>query len=98
MLVFDENNAAKGIDQLSRGTREQLLISIRLGFIEEYEKKTEALPLVLDEILVNFDRDRAGRTAAILHDFSRHRQTLLFTCHPETRSLFGNLPVNFITI
>ncbi len=98
VLVFDATGASRRIDQLSRGTREQLLISIRLGFIEEYEKRTEALPLILDEILVNFDLERAERTAAILHEFSAGRQTLLFTCHPETKSLFGKLPINFITI
>ncbi|MEW6076568.1 MAG: AAA family ATPase [Thermodesulfobacteriota bacterium] len=98
VLVFDQSGAARRIDQLSRGTREQLLISIRLGFIEEYEKKTESLPLVLDEILVNFDRKRAERTAALLHEFSQNRQTLLFTCHPETEGLFQGLPVNRIAI
>ena len=98
LLVFDENDRTRRIDQLSRGTREQLLISIRLGFIEEYEKKAEALPLVLDDVLVNFDPDRAERTAAILHEFSENRQTLLFTCDPGTRALFRDLPVNHITI
>jgi len=98
VLVFDDNNAAKRIGQLSRGTREQLLISIRLGFIEEYEKKAEALPLVLDDVLVNFDQDRSRQTAAILHNFSTQRQALLFTCHPQTRELFQGLPVNYITI
>lgn len=98
LLVFDNNDRAWRVDQLSRGTREQLLISIRLGFIEEYEKKSEALPLVLDDVLVNFDPDRARRTAAILHEFSTTRQTLLFTCHPETRERFGDLPVNHVAI
>ncbi len=98
LLVFDRNERAWRIDQLSRGTREQLLISIRLGFIEEYEKKTEALPLVLDDVLVNFDPKRAERTAAILHEFSKNRQALLFTCHPGTRELFGDLPVKHVAI
>ena len=98
LLVFDENDRARRIDQLSRGTREQLLISIRLGFIEEYEKKAEALPLVLDDVLVNFDPDRAERTAAILHEFSRNRQILFFTCHPGMRGLFRDLPINYLSI
>ena len=60
--------------------------------------RSEALPLVLDNVFVNFDRDRAVRTAAILHEFSENRQALLFTCHPRTRELFGKLPVNHITM
>ncbi len=96
--IFDTSNAAKRIRELSRGTKEQLLISLRLGFIEEYEKETEPLPLALDEILVNFDRQRALKTAEVLYRFAQKRQVLLFTCHPFTGSLFDDMEVNKINI
>ncbi len=96
--IFDTSNAVKRIRELSRGTKEQLLISLRLGFIEEYEKETEPLPLALDEILVNFDRERALKTAKVLYRFAQKRQVLLFTCHPFTASLFDGMEVNKINI
>jgi uncharacterized protein YhaN len=96
--IFDTSNAVKRIHELSRGTKEQLLISLRLGFIEEYEKETEPLPLILDEILVNFDRKRALKTAEILHQFAQTRQVLLFTCHPFIETLFDGVTVNTIDI
>lgn len=98
VTVFDANEKAKRIEQLSRGTREQLLISLRLGFINEYEKQKEPLPLIMDEILVNFDPKRARQTTALLHQFAKNRQVLLFTCHPNTKNLFGTTNVNLINL
>jgi len=95
--VFDERETVKKINQLSRGTKEQLLISLRLGLIEEYEKQSEPLPVIVDEVLVNFDPGRARQTADILYDFSKERQILLFTCHPEMENLFNN-EINKISI
>jgi uncharacterized protein YhaN len=96
--VFDSREAVKKIDQLSRGTKEQLLVSLRLGFIEEYEKKAEPLPVIVDEVLVNFDPERAEKTAAILHEFAKSRQVLIFTCHPETIKYFKQMDINRILI
>ncbi len=92
--VFDRSRREKRLEQLSRGTREQLLISLRLGFIEEYEQTAEPLPLVLDDVLVNFDAARGRRTAAVLQDFARDRQVLFFTCHPGVPELFQKDAVN----
>lgn len=86
--IFDSREGSKTIEQLSRGTREQLLLSLRLGFIKEYESKAEPLPIITDEVLVNFDRNRAEKSAQILQEFARDRQVLVFTCHPFTLELF----------
>ncbi|UCH14439.1 MAG: AAA family ATPase [Bacteroidales bacterium] len=96
--VFDAREASKKIEHLSRGTREQLLMSLRLGFIEEYERKAEPLPVIVDEVLVNFDPDRAKKTAGILEEFSKKRQILIFTCHPETSGYFHATGINKINI
>lgn len=86
--VYDQAEASKQIAQLSRGTREQLLISLRMGFIEAYEQRSEPLPVVIDEVLVNFDPARAQQSAQILQEFARERQLLVFTCRPETINYF----------
>jgi uncharacterized protein YhaN len=96
--VFDSHERAKKLHQLSRGTKEQLLISLRLGFIEEYEKTSEPLPLIVDEVLVNFDPIRAKQTARVLHKFAENRQILIFTCHPITSEYFEDLPINVIEV
>lgn len=98
ITVFDRQEASRKIDQLSRGTKEQLLVSLRLGFIEEYEKHSEPLPLVVDEIFVNFDPVRTARVADILSEFSKERQIIIFTCHPSTLDYFDKSKINVIEL
>ncbi|MDH5603423.1 MAG: AAA family ATPase, partial [Cyclobacteriaceae bacterium] len=98
VTILDAHHIPKKIEQLSRGTKELLLISLRLGFIEAYEKQMEPLPVIADEVLVNFDPSRARQTAAILHEFARDRQLLMFTCHPGTKDLFEGKEVNVVKL
>jgi uncharacterized protein YhaN len=86
--LFTDQGAEREVYQLSRGTKEQLLIALRLGFIQAYEEKSEPLPLVLDDIMVNFDNERASQFADILLDFAKNRQAIVFTCHEHIRNLF----------
>ncbi len=96
--VFDREERPHELSTLSRGTREQLLLAVRLGFIEEYEKHREPLPLVMDEVLVNFDQERAKATAEVLKSFTEERQLILFTCHPWTKELFGEDEVSVMGV
>jgi hypothetical protein len=72
---------------LSRGAREQLYLSLRLAYVRQHNQSRESLPLVMDDILVNFDPARAARTAAILAGFAGRNQILFFTCHPRLAEL-----------
>lgn len=88
IAVTEKNGARKSTDQLSRGTLEQLYLSLRLGLAEEFSRRAISLPMVLDDVLVNFDPSRAKRLAEGLSDFAKRHQVLLFTCQPSTRELF----------
>ncbi|MBQ9128242.1 MAG: hypothetical protein IJY15_10855, partial [Thermoguttaceae bacterium] len=48
------------VASLSRGTREQLFIAIRLALVVSFDKHGIQMPLILDDVLVNFDNKRAG--------------------------------------
>jgi uncharacterized protein YhaN len=67
--------------QLSRGTREQLYLSMRFGLIEDYETRAEPLPIVMDDVFVNFDDNRREHVLDILRDFARERQVIILSCH-----------------
>jgi uncharacterized protein YhaN len=67
--------------QLSRGTREQLYLAFRLGLIEHYATRAEPLPIVMDEVLVNFDPERAERVGRSVRDLGSRHQVLYLTCH-----------------
>lgn len=69
------------VSQTSRGTREQLYLSMRLGLIEEYESRSEPLPIVMDDVLVNFDDSRKDKVIATLKRFAQGRQIIVLTCH-----------------
>lgn len=96
--IFDALAAPKKIMQLSRGTKEQLLVSLRLGFIEEYERKAEPLPLIVDDVFVHFDPVRARAAAKVFHKFAENRQILIFSCHDTTQEFFEDLPINLIKL
>ena len=70
---------------LSRGTAEQLYLALRFGLVERFvETSGEPLPIVMDEILVNFDEERAARAARSIEALARICQVIYFTCHPST--------------
>lgn len=84
IYVEDERGERKSIQELSRGTAEQLYLSLRFGFIREFGKRAESLPVVFDDILVNFDPERFKAACSAIKELAKTNQILYFTCHPET--------------
>lgn len=67
---------------LSTGTREQIWFALRMAVVDLVEGGGEPLPLVLDELLVNWDPARQGAALDTLAELARDRQIFLVTCHP----------------
>lgn len=88
ITITDADGRTKQPSELSRGTREQLFLSLRFGLIRELGQRTEPLPVVVDEVLVNFDPERALRAAIAFVELSQTNQVLVFTCHPTVVDLF----------
>lgn len=74
-------------DKLSRGTAEQLYLCLRFGVISACEPKDERIPVLMDDIFVNFDPDRMRLAAKAVAELSKKRQVLFFTCHPHIASI-----------
>lgn len=87
IVVADRNGLTKAPEDLSRGAAEQLYLCLRLGLAEEFSRRAEPIPLVMDDVLVNFDPARRVTTARLLLEFAERHQVLLFTCHPEITDL-----------
>lgn len=87
MLVEQDNGKLKTPDQLSTGTREQLYLAIRLAYVQQYCRESEPLPLIMDDILVNFDEQRARNTLDVLLALPDHIQVLFLTCHEHMADL-----------
>jgi uncharacterized protein YhaN len=75
------NQAAVPVAGMSEGTRDQLYLALKLASLEERLRTGPVLPLVLDDILVNFDDDRAAAALEILAELSHRTQILFFTHH-----------------
>jgi len=61
---------------------------MRLGLIAQYEQNAEPLPVIMDDILVNFDDERGPLAVQALAEFARNRQVIVMTCHESTRELY----------
>ncbi len=66
---------------LSGGTLDQIFLAFRLAVIDHLDEAYEHLPLVLDEVLINWDDQRFETGVQILSQIAQKRQVFLFTCH-----------------
>ena len=95
LLVDTATGETLAVEHLSRGTREAVYLGLRLALVDAYARRGALLPMVLDDVLVNFDSDRARAAAIVLRDFAASGyQVLMFTCHDHIRDLFHNLDVD----
>ncbi|MGA1795745.1 MAG: ATP-binding protein [bacterium] len=98
LIIRDRTGTVKGIGELSRGTREQLYCAMRLGLIEAYERRAESMPVIMDDILVNFDDTRNPLAIETLVEFAGKRQVIVLTCHRETLARYLDLGAREITL
>ena len=91
IYVEDKDGRQKDILDLSRGTAEQLYLTLRFGFIREFNKRSESLPIIFDDILVNFDPERFRAACEAIKELSKTNQILYFTCHPESVDLLTEI-------
>ena len=77
-----ENDSWRPVSELSSGERVQLLMAVRLAFIEENESC--ALPLLLDEVLGTSDDVRAEQIIDTVVEIARGgRQVFYFTAQAD---------------
>lgn len=88
LTVRDNQGVPWPVAQLSRGTRELLLLAFRLAVVEDFGRSRVHLPVVLDDVLVNVDHDRAWRLVEALARLAKDHQIIALTCHPHIRNLF----------
>ena len=66
---------------LSEGTADQLYLSLRIASLEEWLKRHEPVPFIVDDILITFDDKRCAATLEVLSELSNLTQVLFFTHH-----------------
>ena len=66
---------------LSEGTADQLYLALRLAALEVQRKPDRMMPLVLDDVLMTADDERAASMFGALAKFAAAGQVLVFTHH-----------------
>jgi uncharacterized protein YhaN len=66
---------------MSDGARDQLFFALRLAYIEDHCARIGTCPVILDDVLMAFDNDRAVAALQVLSELAKRTQVLLFTHH-----------------
>lgn len=89
LRVDEREGSTLSLEKLSRGTREAVFLALRLALVSGYARRGIMLPLILDDVLVNFDTERVRSAARLLREFAnRGHQMLFFTCHEHVMRIF----------
>lgn len=80
--LLAEHRSAGLIDStlLSRGTAEQLYLAMRFALAGSMNGTT-AVPLLLDDLFVNFDEERMCSALDLAGKLAAERQIIMLTCH-----------------
>ncbi|AOH53827.1 hypothetical protein ABE28_005655 [Peribacillus muralis] len=92
ILVQRSDGLRFGVEEVSRGTAEQIYVSLRLA-LAEHTFDNDPFPLIIDDGFVNFDAKRTKRMLELLKTISRKRQIFFFTCHHHVMENFAEKDV-----
>lgn len=99
LFVDEAGCGVLDVERLSAGTREQLFLAIRLALMDRLRTRGVRLPVVLDDVLVNFDEERTDAAIGTLRDFAAAgEQVLVFTCHQHLAERFGRAGVSTMSL
>ncbi len=94
LIALDDGITAVGRDgrqistaEMGRGTREQAYLALRIGLIRTAGRRGQRLPVLIDDILVNFDPQQAVEAMRALDTLASDHQLFIFTRHSSTVDL-----------
>jgi uncharacterized protein YhaN len=94
-----DGNVEVDIDGLSEGTRDQLYLSLRLASLLRYADLAEPMPLVLDDVLIQFDDERSRAALEVIAELAPRMQILFFTHHARLVDLARSaVPASSLTV
>ncbi len=81
LLVRSASGATKLAKDLSKGTRFQLYLALRMAGFHEISAQREALPFIADDIMETFDDARAFHAFRLMADMAGVGQVIYLTHH-----------------
>jgi len=84
------DQSSVSIEGMSDGTRDQLYLALRLAALDRYLETHEPMPLILDDLLITCDNDRAAAILPQLAALAQRTQIFLFTHHDHLVEICRN--------
>jgi uncharacterized protein YhaN len=86
------------VSEMSKGTRFQLYLALRLAGYLQYTGGGTTLPFVADDIMETFDNTRTMAALGLLREISARGQALYFTHHEHVVDLARNVCGDDLTV
>ncbi|MBN2006295.1 MAG: AAA family ATPase [Anaerolineae bacterium] len=90
-LVAPELDSTISVERLSTGTRDLVYLMLRIAIAQLMSRTGERLPLLLDDPLVQYDRERQERALDFLVKLATETQVFFFTKDEGTRVWFEHM-------
>lgn len=81
LIGVTREGGSRAADAMSKGTRFQLYLALRLAGYQEFARLRPAVPFLADDIMETFDEPRSEEVFRLLADMGRIGQTIYFTHH-----------------
>jgi uncharacterized protein YhaN len=81
LRAVQEDGTRKGIEAMSDGTADQLYLALRLAALDLRRASHPHMPLLLDDVLITSDDERATNVLRALARFAEGGQVMIFTHH-----------------
>jgi len=81
LVALSASGRAKLAADLSKGTRFQLYLALRVAGYHELAQSRTSVPFIADDIMETFDDDRSAAAFSLLADMSRIGQVIYLTHH-----------------
>jgi uncharacterized protein YhaN len=89
---------AVSVNGMSEGTCDQLYLALRLASLQMETAPRSELPLIVDDILVQFDDARAVAALRVLAKMGQQRQVIFFTHHEHLLQIAQtHMPGHFVS-
>ena len=83
LALLNERGERLPIYHWSSGLADQVYLALRLALAKVFSYQVDALPIILDDILVRFDEERQKSALELLAELGEHQQIWLFTCQQQ---------------
>ena len=84
LIATSAEGVEREVRHLSLGTCQQLYLALRIAMLLKADTVGTAIPVIADDVLVNFDASRRRAAARAFSELAAKRQVIIFTCHRET--------------